>query len=86
MAKRIIGCLLELDDKAKDLPAMLERLNEIKTSMQTLAGILKKINDGRITRNPSYWEATLNGWGKHAQLLANELTIIQTVIAKHMLK
>lgn len=86
MAKRIIGCLMELDDKAKDLPAMLERMDEIKKQLQTLSGILKKMGDGRLTRNPSYWEATLNGWGKHTQLLANELTIIQTIIARHMIQ
>jgi hypothetical protein len=65
---------------------MLDRLKEIRDEMNRLSGVLQKLSPERLSRQPDYWLTTLQGWSKRLQTLGNELVIVQTEIAKHLLQ
>lgn len=84
MAKSVIGVLFELDDKARTLPVLLDRMGEIKGQLGKVAGVLKKMDKGKFERQPDFYLATIHGWANKLISLGNELVVIQTEIAKHL--
>jgi hypothetical protein len=84
MARRLTNCLHQLDEKARTVPIMLGRLDEIARLLRVAAGVMKGITKERMTRRPDYNEQVLAGWAVKLQTLANELIIAQSQLAKHM--
>lgn len=85
MAKVLTKCLFQMSEKERTVPVMLQRLSDIKSTLNRVSAIMKTITPERMARNGTYWHNTLDGWGDHLRQLGNELVLIQTELSKHII-
>jgi hypothetical protein len=85
MAKvRIIKCLLHMEERDRTNAAVMERLKAIEANMRKCSGALRKSDGERLKRLPDYWAKWMNGYGDHLLTLANEMTMIRTLLAQRL--
>lgn len=74
--RRVTKCVLELDETARTLPIVVDRLRAIRGRLNQFAGILAKIDETKMRTNPVYWSSVVKGWSDHIRILSAELAVI----------
>lgn len=73
-----------MDEKERTDAAVQERLRAIEASIRKCSGVMRKMSEERARVNPHYWTRWINGYGDHLQTLANEMTMIRSILAKRL--